>query len=277
MLLTTEFEIDVDKIILATPETRKTYLFSATMTDKVDKLQRVSLKNPVRLELSTKYETVKTLKQHYVFLPFKHKDCYLVYLLHELAGNSVMVFVGAKKTVARLSLILTTLGFNSAALSGNLTQTQRLQTFAKFRSKTVNIMVSTNIASRGLDISHVDTVINYDLSRNPKDYIHRVGRTARAGASGCSISLVTQYDLEVFQNIETHIGQKMELYNTDEESALVFLDRVAEAQRLAMLELKELEKEKDDDDKKSKNKKRTNEHMSHQGKPRQRTKSFKSR
>eukprot|EP01103_Thecamoeba_quadrilineata_P012742 TRINITY_DN3363_c0_g1_i1.p1 TRINITY_DN3363_c0_g1~~TRINITY_DN3363_c0_g1_i1.p1 ORF type:complete len:346 (-),score=65.87 TRINITY_DN3363_c0_g1_i1:127-1164(-) len=248
MLLTTDFEVEVDKIMLATPSERHTFLFSATMTDKVEKLQRVSLKDPVRLEASKKFQTVKSLKQHYVFMPFKHKDCYLVYILNELATNCVIVFVGAKKNVQRLEYLLTSLGFNVGALHGDMPQSARLSAFGKFRSKSINVLISTNVASRGLDISHVDTVINFDLSRNPKDYVHRVGRTARAGAAGSSISFVTQYDLEVFQNIEKSINQKMELYQTDEELALTLLDRVSEAQRLAMLQMKEKDAGSDDEE-----------------------------
>lgn len=99
--------------------------------------------------------------------------------------------------------------------------------------------MATDVASRGLDIPSVDMVINFDVPLNPKDYVHRVGRTARAGRSGRSLTLVTQYDVEIFQKIEHLIEKKMENFETEEEAVLVLQERVSEASRLAAMQMRE--------------------------------------
>jgi ATP-dependent RNA helicase DDX47/RRP3 len=116
-----------------------------------------------------------------------------------------------------------------------MSQPKRLGALNKFKSKDRNILVATDVASRGLDIPDVDLVLNYDIPQNPKDYVHRVGRTARAGKSGRAVSLVTQYDVEPYQRCEQFIEKKLDLYPTEEATVLVIMDRVSEAQRLASM------------------------------------------
>merc|ERR1719438_682226 len=111
----------------------------------------------------------------------------------------------------------------------------------KFKSKSRSILLATDVASRGLDIPHIDIVVNYDIPTHSKDYIHRVGRTARAGRSGKAVTFVSQYDVELYQRIEQLLGKKLPLYPTVEEEVLLLGERVAEALRLAKVELKELE------------------------------------
>ena len=105
-------------------------------------------------------------------------------------------------------------------------------------------MIATDVASRGLDIPHVDVVLNYDIPTHSKDYIHRVGRTARAGRAGKAITFVSQYDIELFQRIEKLLGKKLDEYPTKSEEVMVLGERVAEAQRFAQKEIKELEEKK---------------------------------
>lgn len=112
----------------------------------------------------------------------------------------------------------------------------------KFKGGSRNILLATDVASRGLDIPDVDFVLNFDIPSNGKDYIHRVGRTARAGRSGHAISFVTQYDVENYQRIEKLIDKKLEAYPCDENTVLVLLERVTEAQRIALQQMREEEK-----------------------------------
>jgi ATP-dependent RNA helicase DDX47/RRP3 len=191
-ILNMDFETEVDKILKVVPKERRTYLYSATMTRKVQKLQRASLHNPVKVEVSSKYQTVETLQQSYIFIPSKYKDCYLVSILNELAGNSFMVFCGTCNNVQRTTILLRTLGLHAVPLHGKMPQPKRLGALNKFKTKSRSILVATDVASRGLDIPHVDVVVNFDIPTHSKDYIHRVGRTARAGRSGKSITFVTQ-------------------------------------------------------------------------------------
>lgn len=240
-ILNMDFEQEVDKILRQIPRERCTYLYSATMTKKVQKLQRASLSDPVKVEVSHKYQTVEKLQQYYIFIPLKFKDVYLVYILNELAGNSFMVFCSTCANTQRTALMLRNLGLHAIPLHGQMSQAKRLGSLNKFKAKSRSILIATDVASRGLDIPHVDIVINFDIPTHSKDYIHRVGRTARAGRSGKSITFVTQYDVELYQRIEQLINKKLPLYQTEEQEVMVLMERVCEAQRYAKMEMKELE------------------------------------
>ncbi|KAM3957137.1 putative ATP-dependent RNA helicase DDX47 [Aphomia sociella] len=239
-ILNMDFEVEVDKILRVIPRERRTYLFSATMTKKVQKLQRASLQDPVKVEVSTKYQTVDKLQQYYVFIPVKYKDVYLVHILNEMSGNSFIVFVATCANALRSALLLRKLGLAAVPLHGQMSQNKRLAALNKFKNKSRSILICTDVASRGLDIPHVDVVINLDIPLHSKDYIHRVGRTARAGRAGKSITFVSQYDVELYQRIEQLIGKQLPLYKTEESEVMVLQERVAEAQRLTNIEMKEL-------------------------------------
>lgn len=242
-LLDLDFGTEIDKLLKVIPRERNTFLFSATMTTKVAKLQRASLTDPVKVEVSSKYATVSTLIQNYLFIPAKLKDTYLTYLLNDLSGATAIVFVSTCANAQRLALMLRNLGFPAIPIHGQLTQAHRLGALNKFKAGERNILIATDVASRGLDIPAVDVVVNFDVPSHSKDYIHRVGRTARAGRSGKSITLVSQYDIEMYQRIEELIGKKLDLYpNVSEEAIAILQERVQEAQRHAILQMKEIEK-----------------------------------
>jgi ATP-dependent RNA helicase DDX47/RRP3 len=244
-ILTLDFEKELDKIVNAMPRDRTSFLFSATMTSKVRKLQRASLKDPARVEVSDKYATVDTLVQHFVFVPDKHKDCYLAYLLTEFAGNSAIVFVDTQKHAQRIALLLRAVSFSAVCIHGGMGQPKRLAALSKFKAGQRTILVATDVASRGLDIPRVDIVINYDIPSNGKDYVHRVGRTARAGRAGRALNIVSQYDLHNYREVEELIGKKLDRYPHEESTVLLMLPRIAEAQRIAAAEMRELaEKQK---------------------------------
>ena len=239
-LLNMDFEAQLDKILGGLPKNRVTMLFSATMTSKVGKLQRASLQDPVKVEASNKNDTARNLVQNYVFMPQKYKDCYLVHLINEFAGKTVLIFVITCKQALRSCLILRNLGFDVCTIHGQMSQAKRLGSLNKFKAKDTKILVATDVASRGLDIPAVDIVINYDIPQSHKDYIHRVGRTARAGKSGLAVSLTTQYDVEDYQKIEFNLGKKFDAYPVNKDDVMIFYERVQEAQRIAEHELKSL-------------------------------------
>ncbi|GLH00374.1 uncharacterized protein GBIM_06771 [Gryllus bimaculatus] len=243
-ILNMDFEQEVDKILKVIPRERRTFLFSATMTKKVQKLQRASLQDPVKVEVSGKFQTVDKLQQYYLFIPVKFKDVYLVHLLNEMAGNSFMVFCSTCAGTLRMALMLRALGLMAVPLHGQMSQNKRLAALTKFRAKTRSILISTDVASRGLDIPHVDIVINFDIPTHSKDYIHRVGRTARAGRSGKAITFVTQYDVELYQRIEHLLGKQLPLFPTEESEVMMLQERVGEAQRTARQEVKDIEDRK---------------------------------
>merc|ERR1712060_473127 len=142
----------------------------------------------------------------------------------------------------KLSIFLRHLGWSSICLHGQMTQAQRLGALSGFKAKERRILVCTDVASRGLDVPSVDLVVNFDIPKNSKDYIHRVGRTARAGRSGRAVSLVTQYDIEIFQRIEHFLGKKLDEFTDLKETTVkAGHERVLEAMRSAELEIREQE------------------------------------
>jgi ATP-dependent RNA helicase DDX47/RRP3 len=242
-LLDLDFGPILDKILKILPrDGRRTYLFSATMSSKVESLQRASLQNPVRVAVSEdRFQTVSTLIQKYIFVPHKHKDLYLIHILNELAGQTGMIFTRTVNEAQRVSILLKKLGFSAIPIHGQLSQQQRLSALNKFRAKSKSLLVASDVAARGLDIPSVDLVVNLDLPHDSKTYVHRVGRTARAGKSGNAVSFVTQYDVELWMRIENALGKKLDEYETVKEEVMVLAERVNEAQRAAVMEMKELQ------------------------------------
>ncbi|KAH3676360.1 hypothetical protein WICMUC_001991 [Wickerhamomyces mucosus] len=240
-LLDMEFGPVLDKIFKIIPRERTTYLFSATMTSKIEKLQRASLTNPVRVAVSNKYSTVDTLIQTLMVVPEGYKNTYLIYLLNEFVGKSIIIFTRTCAHAQRTALLSRLLGFSAIPLHGQLTQSQRLGALNKFKAGDRNILVATDVAARGLDIPSVDVVINYDIPTDSKAYIHRVGRTARAGRSGKSISLVTQYDLELILRIEDVIDMKLPKEVPDRDIIVSLHETVDKATAEAIRETKEFQ------------------------------------
>jgi ATP-dependent RNA helicase DDX47/RRP3 len=252
-MLSMDFEVQINQILDAIPRERSTFLFSATMTNKVAKLQKASLVNPIKVEVSNKFQTPSTLVQQYLFIPEKYKDCYLAFVLDEFKGQSSIIFTETCDNALRVTLLLRNLGFKAVCLNGQLSQPKRLGALNKFKSGERNILVATDVASRGLDIPNVDMVINFDIPSNGKDYIHRVGRTARAGRAGRSLAFVTQYDIEAYQRLEKMLNQKLPDFPADQEIVLVLLERVTEAQKIATRELREMKAQNSKTGKKRKN------------------------
>ena len=214
------------------------------MTSKIDKLQRASLTNPVKCAVSNKYQTVDTLVQTLIVVPGGLKDTYLVYLLNEFIGKTTIIFTRTKANAERISGLCNLLEFNATALHGDLNQNQRTGALDLFKAGRKSILVATDVAARGLDIPSVDIVINYDIPVDSKSYIHRVGRTARAGRSGKSISLVSQYDLELILRIEEVLGKKLPKESVDKEMILHFRDSVDKANGEVIMEMNRRNKEK---------------------------------
>ncbi|KAF8780191.1 hypothetical protein HU200_001856 [Digitaria exilis] len=224
-LLNVEFEKALDDILKEIPKDRRTFLFSATMTKKV--------------EAASKYSTVDSLKQEFYFVPADYKDCYLLHVLNERNESMIMVFVRTCESTRLLALMLRNLGFRAMSISGQMSQDKRLGALNRFKSKDCNILICTDVASRGLDIQGVDMVINYDIPMNSKDYVHRVGRTARAGRSGYAVSLVNQYEAQWFVLIEELLGKKIDQCKVDRDEILLLKEHVSDAKRIALTKMKD--------------------------------------
>ncbi|GAA97479.1 uncharacterized protein L969DRAFT_83780 [Mixia osmundae IAM 14324] len=148
-----------------------------------------------------------------------------------------ILFASRCRLAAQLSVMLTELGIPNTALHSHLTQRDRLASLSRFRASAVPLLVATDVGSRGLDIPEVDVVLNYDVPRNPDDYIHRVGRTARAGRGGVSVSFVTEGDVDCVDGVEQRTGIRMAKLEMNEESVLEDLNKVSTAKRVALLQL----------------------------------------
>jgi len=164
----------------------------------------------------------------------------LIHLLNDNIGHSVIIFTRTVNEAQRIAILLRTLGFGAIPLHGQLSQSARLGALSKFKSRSRDILVATDVAARGLDIPSVDLVVNLDLPPDSKTYVHRVGRTARAGKSGKAVSFVTQYDVEMWLRIENALGKKIDEEAPPKDEVMVLAERVSEAQRVAVREMKEL-------------------------------------
>lgn len=255
-LLDFNFEEALDKILENINKSRTTFLFSATMTNKVTKLQRASLKNPVKIEVSKfKHQTVENLQQNYLFIPNKYKETYLIHILNENINKHTIIFVLTCKSSILLTLCCRNLGFEAIPINGQMSQVKRINSMNSFRAKEKTILIATEVAARGLDIPDVDLIVNYDVPMNAKDYVHRVGRTARAGKAGMALTFVTQYDVEHYLKIEQAIGKKLEEKKYNENEVLVYHEKVLESVRIAEFEYKKLKERQEKKTKDGKKKK----------------------
>ncbi|OAA53961.1 ATP-dependent RNA helicase [Niveomyces insectorum RCEF 264] len=241
-LLDMDFGPILEKILKHLPrEQRRTLLFSATMSSQVESLQRASLRDPIRVSIASgDHQTVATLKQSMIFLPPARKDVCLVYLVNEFYGQFIVVFTRTIYEAQRLAILLRALGFGAIPLHGRLSQSSRLSALNKIKAGSRDILIATDVAARGLDIPRIGIVVNYDVPQDSKTYVHRVGRTARAGKSGHAMTLVTQYDHNHFLAIEASIGMagQIQPYPVEKEELMAFKPRVEEAQRHAHVEMR---------------------------------------
>ncbi|KAF6222760.1 hypothetical protein HO133_000808 [Letharia lupina] len=245
---------DVETCLTALPPSheRQTCLFTATLTPEVialNSLPRTNGRPPIFVcETDTADLAVpETLKQTYLQVPLTYREAYL-HILLLTAGNavkkSVMVFCNRTATTNLLERLLRSLDHRVTSLHSLLPQKDRTDNLARFRASAARILVATDVASRGLDIPEVDLVINYDVPRNPDDYIHRVGRTARAGKKGEAVTLVGQRDVSLFLAIEGRVGAKMKEWkeegvNVETRVVRDGLKDVGERKRVALLDIEE--------------------------------------
>lgn len=187
------FGIQIDKILTHMPQQRQTLLFSATLPANILKLSGKYLNEPVRIATESIHAPASRIKQETIQLAETEKYEQLLLQLRQREG-SIIVFVKTKWGADKMARKLRTLHHTADAIHGDLRQNQRDKAIRAFRNRENRIMVATDIAARGLDIPHIEHVINYDLPQCPEDYIHRIGRTARAGAEGAAVNLVTPQD-----------------------------------------------------------------------------------
>jgi len=239
-LLEVGFEQEIRVVLENLPSTRQTLLFSATMTSNLQALHELSMEKAFFYQAYEGFKTVEALQQEYLFIPANVKDVYLMHVMSTLEDRevrSVIIFASSCRTCHFLSLMMAELETDTVALHSMKTQQQRLASLSRFKSGQVPILIATDVASRGLDIPTVDMVVNYDIPRFTRDYVHRVGRTARAGRGGCALSLVTQYDVDLIHDIEELIGKKLEECQVEEDQVLKGITTIYKAKRVAMMKM----------------------------------------
>ena len=207
---------DIEKLGKLLPFTRQSLLLSATMPKPIEKLSEAFLQNPVRIEVARAASTAATITQLCKFVDArKKKDALLSYLSSREVANAI-VFCNRKRDIGSLDQFLQKNGLNSGSLHGDIEQRVRIETLNKFKEGEITVLVASDVAARGLDISSVSHVVNYDVPHNADDYVHRIGRTGRAGRLGEAITLVTSSDQENWEKVEELIQQKVPQLDVDE-------------------------------------------------------------
>lgn len=201
LMLDMGFDIQIATIINKLPQDRQTLMFSATLPPKIEGLAAKYLKDPVRVSVGQQSEPGKNIDQEVLMTPEQDKYGELLSQLEKREG-SIIVFVKTKRGADRLSVKLNAEEHRSGSIHGDLRQSKRERVLKSFRNKKCRILVATDVAARGIDVPHIRHVINYDLPQCPEDYIHRIGRTARAGEKGAALSFITNADRAKWRAIE---------------------------------------------------------------------------
>ena len=205
------FVRDIKKIIALLPSKRQNLLFSATFSKEIKALAKGILSNPVLVEAAPENTTAEMVTQKIYRTPKSRKAAMVIQLISDGNWNQVLIFTRTKHGANRLVEKLQKNDISSAAIHGNKSQGARTKALKEFKENTIRVLVATDIAARGLDIPLLPHVINYELPNIPEDYVHRIGRTGRAGASGEAISLVADEELEYVKNIEKLLKQKLKI------------------------------------------------------------------
>ncbi len=203
---------DIERICKLLPPTRQTLFFSATMPPEIQRITSTFLKNPERVEVSARSSVVSTITQKWVSVPkvAKDKRAALRNLIETENIKNAIVFCNRKRDVATLETSFERRKLSGRALHGDMDQHARLETLRMFKAGEITYLIASDVAARGLDIPDVSHVLNYDIPDSPEDYVHRIGRTGRAGKEGTALGLVTKEDSKRVAAIEKLIGEKLE-------------------------------------------------------------------
>ena len=219
---------DLQRILSYLPKQRQTLLFSATFSPEIRRLAQSYLQDPVTVEVAQRNATASTVEQHFFSVTDDDKRRAVRQTLRQRELSQALVFVNSKLGAARLARAFERDGLKTTALHGDKSQDERLKALDAFKRGEVQLLVATDVAARGLDIVDLPAVFNFDVPFNAEDYVHRIGRTGRAGASGLSVTLVTRDDARLVAEIERLIKKKLEIepFEFDDERPRRFTRRV---------------------------------------------------
>jgi ATP-dependent RNA helicase RhlE len=203
------FQEEMDDILSLLPFKRQNILFSATLNTKLDSLHQHVLAKPVIIEIEEEIQ-IENIKQTAYIVSNERKGPFLRHLIQSINMQQVLVFVSSVRTADNVVVKLNKNGIKAAAFHSKKTQSGRTSALSEFKKGKITVLVATDLASRGIDIQFLPYVINYELPRSPKDYIHRIGRTGRANVSGAAISLISMEEEPHFYIIQKKMGKKVE-------------------------------------------------------------------
>lgn len=202
------FAEDILSIVKQMPKERQTILFSATMPPKIAELARTVMNNPVEVEIAVS-KPAENIAQSLYICSDSDKPLVMRHVFKEQPPKRVIVFCSSKQKVKELNILLRRHGYNACAMHSDLSQPERDEVMLKFRSQKIDLLVATDIVARGIDIDDITMVINYDAPHDAEDYVHRIGRTARAGREGRAITLIGSKDMPALRNIEQTLKIKI--------------------------------------------------------------------
>lgn len=215
-MLNLGFKDEMNRVFALLPAKRQNALFSATTSDDIADMQKYLLHQPVQITIAEEEVNIDSIEQLAYNVTPERKGPLLRYLIKEENMQQVLVFTSAVRTADNLTGKLIKNGIHAASLHGHLSQSARIKTLERFKAGELRVLVASDLASRGIDIQQLPIVINYELPRSPKDYIHRIGRTGRAGASGKAISLICPEDQHHFGVIQKKMGKKVTIQESDD-------------------------------------------------------------
>jgi ATP-dependent RNA helicase RhlE len=201
---------DIKRVLKMLPQQRQNLMFSATYSDDIRQLANGFLRNPAALQVTPRNATADRVEQSAYRVPKDHKRHLLAHLITEGNWHQVLVFTRTKHGANRLTQQLERAGINAMAIHGNKSQNARVKALQDFKENRITALVATEVAARGLDIKELPHVVNYELPNVPEDYVHRIGRTARAGSTGAAISLVSPDELSYLRDIEKLLKRKID-------------------------------------------------------------------
>ena len=200
---------DVKKIITKIPQKRQTLFFSATIPDEIQKLANTILVNPEKVEVTPASSTADTIDQSLFFVEKNDKKKLLIHILNDKSIKSALIFSRTKHGADKITKDLVKAGIKTEAIHGNKSQNARQKALSNFKSGQIKALIATDIAARGIDIDELSHVINFELPNIPETYVHRIGRTGRAGSSGIAYSFCDEEEMEYLKDIQKLIGKEI--------------------------------------------------------------------
>jgi ATP-dependent RNA helicase RhlE len=243
---------DIKDLLRYLPKRRQTLFFSATINDYIKKVAyQLVQKNAIRIQISPRDPVTKNVNHSVAFVPMEDKRFFLERLIREQADTKILVFVRTKVRAERVKKAMARVEIQCSTIHGDKDQKERTHVMEQYKAGKVKILIATDITARGIDIPNVEYVVNYDLPDKVENYVHRIGRTGRGKNRGYAVSFVAEAERPILQEIETYLGNSVEVLNYSKDEHLNTIDMSAEDNR----DLKKLMKEIEQFEKKKKKKK----------------------